>query len=289
MAAHSGALIPHVRNVVPVTFNIAAQSYVEHGGQARFLPPIVQHFDGAPLPDITPFDIKQMAVQSFPTQKNSTRNRQAIAPTRAVIIHGYERGWCHLMRLPNFRQEAPRRKQPASIPWLQIFVRQCDRDSLPHLAALVMFMSLTGARISEALNLRWAEVDLMGRRAILLKTKTSTHSKRGLTDAMAKRLIDLAVGQLPEDRVFRFKSRWSVNERIAAVCRRAGIAYKSPHVCGRHAFATNAMAMGADIKEAMEAGGWKSVDIFIGIYVHVPNADRLVANRFNGISFDVDI
>ena len=49
------------------------------------------------------------------------------------------------------------------------------------------------------------------------------------------------------------------------------------------------MAMGADIKEAMQAGDWKSVDIFIGIYVHVPNADRLVANRFNGISFDVDI
>jgi len=288
MAAHFGALIPHARNV-PVFFNTAAESYIEHGGQARFLPPIIEHFGETLLQDITPFDIKQMALQLFPTQKNSTRNRQAIAPTRAVMIHGYERGWCPLMRLSNFRQEPPQRKQPASIPWLQIFVRQCDRDGLPHLAALVMFMSLTGARVSEAINLRWSEVDLMARRVVLLKTKTSTNSKRGLTDALAKRLIDLAVGHQPEDRVFRFRSRWSVNERIVAVCRRAEIAYKSPHVCGRHAFATNAMAMGADIKEAMEAGGWKSVDIFIGIYVHVPNAERLVANRFNGISFDVDI
>jgi len=289
MAAHLGALISHARNDVH-TFTAAADSYIAHGGQARFLPPIIEFFgEDRPLDTITPFDIKQMALTLYPTQKNSTRNRQAIAPTRAVMIHGYERGWCHLMRLPNFRAEPPRRKVPASIPWLQIFVRQCDRDGLPHLAALVMFMSLTGARISEAINLRWSEVDLMARTAVLLKTKTSTHSRRGLTDAMAKRLIDLAVGQQPEDRVFRFKSRWSVNERIAAVCRRAEIAYKSPHLCGRHSFATNAMAMGADIKEAMQAGDWKSVEIFVGIYVHVPNADRLVANRFNGISFDVDI
>jgi len=193
------------------------------------------------------------------------------------------------MRLPNFRAEAPRRKVPASIPWLQIFIRQCDRDDLPQLAALVMFMSLTGARISEAINLRWSEVDLMARSAVLLKTKTSTYSRRGLTDAMAKRLIDLAVGQQPDDRVFRVRNRKTPYDRIKRVCERAGIAFKSPHLCGRHAFATNAMAMGADIKEAMQAGDWKSVDIFIGIYVHVPNADRLIANRFNGISFDVDI
>lgn len=288
MAAHLGALFPHVRNDV-ITFTAGAESYVAHGGQARFMPPIIEYFGGTPMPSITPFDIKQMALQLYPSQKNSTRNRQALAPARAVMIHGYERGWCNLMRLPNFRQDPPRRKVPASIPWLQIFVRQCDRDGLPHLAALVMFMSQTGARVSEAINLRWAEVDLMARRVLLLKTKTSTNSKRGLTDALAKRLIDLAVGQQPDDRVFRFSSRWSVNERIGAVCRRAEIAYKSPHVCGRHAFATNAMAMGADIREAMDAGGWKSVDIFIGIYVHVNEAERLVANRFNSISFDVDI
>jgi len=29
--------------------------------------------------------------------------------------------------------------------------------------------------------------------------------------------------------------------------------------------------------------------IFIETYVHVQEADRLVANRFNGIAFDVDI
>jgi len=288
MAAHFGALIPHDFNVAH-TFSTTADSYLEHGGEPRYLPPIREYFGEAPLPTITPFAIKQMALTLYDKQSNATRNRVALTPARAVMIHGYERGWCPLIRLPRFKQEPPKRKTPASIPWLQIFVRQCDLDRLPHLAALVMFMSLTGARISEAINLRWSEVDLMRRRAILLKTKTSRNSPRSLTDALAKRLIALAVEQGPEERVFRYRSRHSVAERIAAVCRRAGISYKSPHLCGRHSFATNAMAMGADLKEAMDAGNWKSSVIFIETYVHVHDADKLVANRFNGIAFDTEI
>jgi len=289
MATSLEALISHARNDVP-TFTTGAESYIHHGGEGRYLPPIVEYFgDDRPLASITPFDIKQMALALYPTQSNATRNRSVLAPARAVMIHSYERGWCPLMRLPRFKQEPPKRKIPASIPWLQIFVRQCDIDRLPHLAGLVMFMSLTGARVSEAIELRWSEVDLMQRRSVLLKTKTSSNSKRGLTDAMAKRLLQLAVDTQPDDRVFRYRSRFSVNERIAAVCRRAGISYKSAHLCGRHSFATNAMAMGADLKEAMDAGNWKSSVIFIETYVHVHEADRLVANRFNAISFDSDI
>lgn len=271
------------------TFENAAHSYTAHGGEAKYLKPIVDYLGHRPVAEIAPFDIRQMATELYPGRSGATLNRQALTPARAVMIHGYERGWCPLIRLPRFKQDPPKRKTPASIPWLQIFVRQCDLDGLPHLAALVMFMSLTGARISEAINLRWAEVDLMQRRAILLKTKTSKNSPRSLTDALAKRLISMAIGTGPEDRVFRYRSRHSVAERIGAVCARAGITYKSPHLCGRHSFATNAIAMGSDLKEAMDAGNWKSSVIFIETYVHVPDADRLVANRFNSIAFDVDI
>lgn len=288
MASHFGASIPHVRNGV-ITFATAAESYIANGGEQRYLPPIIEYFGDQPLASITPFDVKQMALTIYPTQSNATRNRQALSPTRAVIIHGYERGWCPLMRLTRFKQDPPKRKSHASPAWLQIFVRQCDLDGLPHLGALVMFMSQTGARVSEAVALRWREVDLVGRRATLLKTKTSRNSVRFLTDAMIARLRALAEanGADPDAHVFRYTSRFSVNERIAAVCHRAGIAYKSPHVCGRHSFATNAIAMGADLRATMEAGDWKSVEVFMGIYVHVENAGRLVADRFNSIEFGV--
>lgn len=285
MAAQLRALIPHTRNTV--SFSTAAASYLEHGGESRYLPAIIEFFGDAPIDAITPFDVKQMAIALYPAAANSTRNRQALTPCRAVLIHAYERGWCHLMRLTRFKQEAVRRKTPASPAWLQIFVRQCDRDGLPHLAALVLFMATTGARISEAVRLRWPEVDLNARKAILLRTKTTTNSVRHLSDQVAARLRHLALA--PEDRVFTYTSRYSVNERIRAVCDRAGISYKSPHLCGRHSFATNALAFDMDIKTAMDAGDWKSSVVFIETYVHAPNASRRVADAFNAVDFSSDL
>ncbi|MEQ1901866.1 MAG: site-specific integrase [Devosia sp.] len=287
MAARQRALIPHVRNVP--SFRSAAESYLEHGGEDRYLKPIVEYFADRPIAEIVPWDIKNMAFALYPDALNSTRNRQALTPARAVMIHGYERGWCPLLRLTRFKEDLPKRKAPASPVWLQLFVRQCDKDGLPHVAALVLFMAFTGARISEAIRLEWPQVDLAGRRVMLLRTKTIKNSPRSLTDELVRRLSALAAGAAPDSRVFRYTSRYSVSERLRAVCGRAGIPYKSPHACGRHSFATNALAMGSDIRTAMDAGGWKSSVVFLETYVHTPNAGRLVADRFNAIDFDPDL
>lgn len=288
MTALVRALIPLARNLP--TFESAAASYTEHGGEDRYLAKIIAHFADTPLAEITPFDVRQMAIALYPDASGSTRNRCAVTPARAVLSHAYDRGWCPLMRIRRFKSDAPTRKNPASPAWLQIFVRQCDIDRLPHLAALVLFMTMTGARISEAVRLCWNEVDLMSRTAVLLITKTSRNSRRFLPDELADRMRALA-GNLanPAARVFRYTSRYSVNERIKAVCFRAGLSYKSPHLCGRHSFATNSLALGSDIRETMEAGDWKSSTIFLEIYVHAKNAGRRVADRFNGIEFDVDL
>jgi len=272
------------------TFRAAADSYVKHGGQARYLKPIVEYFGNKPIAEIVPWDIKQMAMAIYPepNYQNSTRNRQALTPARAVMMHAYERGWCNLIRLTRFKVQPKRRKTPASHGWMQVFMRQCERDGLQHLAAIVLFMSQTGARISEAVRLQWREVDLNGRTAILLKTKTTTNSVRHITDEMVSRMRSLSAAKNPEDRVFRYTSRHSVSERIGAVCERAGISYKSPMMCGRHAFATNAISSGVDIKTAMEAGDWKSSTVFLETYVHTRNAGRSVADRFNSLNYEAD-
>jgi hypothetical protein len=150
MAAQA-ALIPHAGNVP--TFQTTTESYLTHGGEGRYLPPIVEYFADTPITAITPFDVKQMALALYPDCLNSTRNRQALTPARAVLFHGYERGWCHAMRLRSFKEDAPRRKSPASPVWLHIFCRQADADGLQRLSALVLFMAQTGARVSEAVAL----------------------------------------------------------------------------------------------------------------------------------------
>lgn len=271
------------------TFKQAAESYVEHGGCNRYLPRIIEYFGDTLLVDIHPFDIREMAMQLYPDHKNSTRNRHALSPTRAVITHGYDRGWCNLMRLKSFRTDKVRRKVPASFVWLHTFTRQCEKDGLPHLAACVLFMAQTGARVSEAVRLSWPQVDLQGRKALLLRTKTDTNSERFLTDDLVSRFYKLRETAGSNDPVFRYTCRWSVNDRIMAVCKRAGISYKSSHACGRHSFATNAISMGMDIKSAMEAGGWRSASVFIETYVHSRNAGRAAAERFNGYAYDSDL
>lgn len=271
----------HINNATDPTFAEAAQSYLQHGGERRYLDPIVEYFGETPLRAIYPFDLQKMAETLYDEHSNATRNRQAITPARAVMMHAYERGWCQLIRVKRFKEGKPKRPRPASAIWLHAFTRQAEKDGLPHLAAIVIFMAQTGARISEAVALEWAQVDLDARTALLLKTKTGTNSTRHLTDELVTRLRDLRADD-HAGRVFRYTNRHSVNERIKAVCERADIPNKSPHTCGRHTFATTAIEMGVDIKTAMEAGDWKSSSVFLETYVHARvKASRLVADRFN--------
>lgn len=262
---------------------------MEHGGSPKHLARLLPHMGGMLLGDIVPFDILELGKRLYPTQTNATRNRQVITPARAVIYHAAQRRWSPHYRIKNFKEDPPLRKKPASPEWLHVFFRQCDRDRLPHLAAMILFMSTTGARVSEAVRLEWPQVDLVGRTALLLKTKTETNSVRFLTDHVVARLHALRETARPGQRVFRMKCRHSVNERIHAVCERAEIEYKPSHTCGRHAMANNAMALGSDIKSTMVAGGWRSVPIFLGIYVNPRNAGRVVAERFNTHQYDADL
>lgn len=264
------------------TFTEAAESYLAHGGCGRYLPPIVEHFGGRPLRSIYPFDVREMASLLYPDAKGATRNRQALTPARAVIMHGYDRGWCELIRIKRFREEATKPRRPASQVWLSLFTRQADGDGLEHLSALVMFMAHTGARVSEAVALAWPEVDLGARTALLLKTKTDSNSVRYLTDELVARISRLERDGDRRRPVFRYTSRHSVNERIIAVCERAQIPHKSPHLCGRHTFATTAIEAGLDVRTAMDAGGWRSSAVFLQRYVHPRrHAGRMVADRLN--------
>ncbi|MFA5897939.1 MAG: tyrosine-type recombinase/integrase [Hyphomicrobium sp.] len=269
------------------TFRSAAASYIEHGGETRYLPRIIAYLEDRPLTAIAPFDIRQMATELYPSQSNATRNRHAITPARAVLSHAYDRGWGPMMRIRNFKVDKPRRKVPASPVWMFAFLRQCEIDGLLPLAALVLFMHQTGARVSEAIALRWPEVDLINRRVTLLKTKTSTFSIRHLTDELVTRVAALDRNEAKP--AFGYRSRYSINDRIAAVCARADITYKSSHLVGRHSFATNAISGGIDIKTAMDAGDWRSVSVFVETYVHTLDASRTVADQFNAMRYDAKL
>lgn len=263
------------------TFHDAARSYVEHGGETRYLRPLIAYFGDLDVTTITPLAVRTAATELLPHAAPSTRNRQVITPARAVLYHAHELGWRMPARIRLFPAPKQRKTVPAGRRWMETFIDQCDEDDLPHLAALALFMNLTGARVSEAIALTGEHVDLRQRTAMLVKTKTDVMSLRYLPDHLAERLRDLDLQR--GERVFRYTSRFSVNERIAAVCRRAGLPYKSSHTVGRHAFATNALNAGVSVRVAMDAGGWKSSSIFLETYSHTIDAGRTVRDRFNSI------
>lgn len=265
------------------TFSDAAESYIQHGGEQRYLAPLLKRFGDQQVTAITPLGVHNAAAELYPEATPSTRNRQVLTPMRAVLFHAHELGWRMPARIRPLRCPKPKTAPPASRRWLERFIEQCDEDNLPHLAACVLFMNLTGARVSEAIDLLGAQVDLRGRTALLLKTKTDVNSRRFLPDHLLERIRDLGIR--PGERVFRYSSRFSVNERIKAVCERAGLPYKSSHILGRHSFATNALNAGVSVRVAMDAGGWKSSSIFLETYAHSVDAGRVVMDRFNAIHY----
>lgn len=271
------------------TFAEAAASYVEHGGDAKYISRLTAEIGGLALDAIIPFDIKQLALHLFPHQSNSTRNRGVLTPVSAVLNHAHERGWGPVIRLGRFKENRPVRRRAASQIWLHEFVRQCDKDDLPHVAALVLFMSQTGARVSEAIDLKWSDFDLSTRSVVLRKVKNQSNAVRFFADNLVGRLFELQRASTAESRAFKYKCRHSVNERIKAVCQRADLPYKPSHTCGRHAMANNALELGVDIKTTMIAGGWRSTAVFLDTYVNPRNSGRLVADRFNSYQYDADI
>lgn len=267
----------------PHTFAQAAASYVDHGGEARFLPPLIRRWGPQPVADITPLAIHQGAAALYPEASPATRNRQVITPARSVLYHAHELGWRAPARIRLLKAPKARRLPPASRRWIERFTEQCDADGLDHLAACVLFMNMTGARVSEAIALEGQNVDLVRRTALLVKTKTDVDSLRWLPDPLIERIRDL--DPRPGVRVFRYTSRFSVNERMKAVCDRAGLPYKSSHVAGRHAFATNALNAGINVRVAMDAGGWRSASLFMQTYVHSAEAGRVVMDRLNVLAW----
>lgn len=260
------------------TFEEAAVSYLEAGGERTYLPPLIKRFRGRRLGTIKPEELREAARAIYPHGKPSTRNRQGIIPARAVINHAAGKGWCPIISVKNFPVEKVRR-QAADRSWLEQFVARADQDGLPHLAAAVLFMAQNAARVTEAAQVMPEDVDLQSRVITLRHTKTDEWARRHITLELTLRLANL---EMTEGRpVFGYNARFGIYRRMVAVCRRAGLAWRPPHQAGRHSYATNALERGANLKQVMEGGGWATSRMVLEIYAHAQEGGKAIANLFD--------
>lgn len=264
------------------TFLEAAVSYMEAGGETRFMERIIAHFGTTPLVKIDQTAIDQAAAKLYPVTSAATRNRQLYTPVSAVLKHAAARGLCEERRIERPSQPTGR------IRWLkpEEAERLIDACS-PHMRTIVVFLLYTGARCGEALWLDWHEVDLQRRHVTFLNTKNETNRGVPLHPRIVAELANLPgrnaeVFRRPDGMPFSRPKKMtdtSAGSRIKTAfkgaCNRAKIENFSPHDC-RHTWATWHYAANRDLIALKELGGWKSERMVLR-YAHI-NVDHLTSS-----------
>lgn len=152
----------------------------------------------------------------------------------------------------------------ATDDYLDLLLPHCG----PRLAAIVQFMTETAVRVGEAIRLLPDDF-----------TKTRGWPHVGKTKSGEPRLVPLSADTYaaiiaimpaePFERVFGYRSRWSVNNALKRAAKRAKLKYLSPHKIGRHAFAARMLSQGYNLKTVKKAGGWASLSVVNDNYGHL--------------------
>lgn len=251
------------------TFVDAAVSYLENGGEARFVKPLSDHFKNKPLSAIDQAEVEACARKLYPGLAPASINRLVFTPVSAILTHAARRKLCDK---PAFE----RPPQPRSrVRWISY--AEADRliaACAPHLAPLVIFMLFTGCRIGEALALDWRDVDLSRAHAVFLDTKNG--DRRG-TPLHPRALAALAnqphrigpVFRRPDKKPYAPKDDGGgqIKTAFKGACKRAGIADFHPHDC-RHTWATWHYAANRDLGALMALGGWRTIAMVMR-YAHI--------------------
>lgn len=239
----------------------------------------------------------------------STVRRGIVTPIRAVMRHAWRRGWCDP---PAF--EIPREPEGRTRYLLPEEADRLVAAAAPHLRPLLIFLVGTGARLSEALDLQWRDLDLgiefKGARAIFWQTKSG---RRRIAEVPPR--IALALAALPwrDGAVFRWETkrkgeaRGGQAKRIMAYAdrgragggqiksgwrgavTRAGLDFElSPHDL-RHSWASWRYALDHDLLALKREGGWASVGQ-VERYAHLlPQGHTEEIRRFWGFSGDLAV
>jgi integrase len=251
-----------------LTWPKAVALYLQAGKPSRFLVPLSKHWGDATVKDINAGSIRQSAVDLYPSAKNSTRNRQVIVPTLAVINHCAELQLCPPLRMKRFKVDT-KIKKPVTLEWINAFRANADRLDV---GVLALFLFATGARISEALAVRWDDIDLRKRTVLIRQSKLGNERSAHIPSELF-----VALANLPKDKEPFAVAYTTARDAWARATQAAGIAPLTFHSC-RHGFATALHDKGVGVKTIAKHGGWKSAQHLFNTYLHA-NEDATITDR----------
>lgn len=256
-----------------LTFAQAAMLYRSAGKPVRFLERVEDYWKDTLVKDITAGAIRQSALTIYPKVSGATRNRQVIVPTQAIINHASESDLCPRIKVKRFKVET-KIKVPATLEWVQALMAHSE----PHVGGLALFMFLTGARISEAVRLRWTDVDLKARTAKIGQRKVGNERLAHLPPPLVVALANMP--REPGKPVFLYTNRTSSIKPWYAAIEAAGIEPLSFHSC-RHGLATALLQAGVDPITTAMLGGWKTPRHVFETYGHASD-DTTLTDKISG-------
>ncbi len=251
-----------------LTWPKAVALYMGAGKSSRFLTRLTEYWRDVKIADINSGSIRQAGIDLYPAAKNSTRNRQVIVPTLAVINHCAELGHCPHMKMRRFKVDT-KIKQPVTLEWINAFRAAADRDDV---GVLSLFLFGTGARITEALSVRWSDIDFRKRQVLIRQTKLGSERTAHLPADLF-----MALANLPRDKEPFAIAYTTARDAWARAVMAAGIEPLTFHSC-RHGFATALDDKGVGVKTIAALGGWKSAQHLFQTYLHA-NKDTTLTDR----------
>jgi integrase len=251
-----------------LTWPKAVALYIGAGKSSRYLVPLLTYWGDAKIADINSGSIRQSAIDLYPKAVNSTRNTQVITPTLAVINHCAELQLCQPLRMKRLKIDT-KVKKPATLEWINAFRSHADRMDI---GVLALFMFGTGARISEALAVRWEDVDFKKRTVLIRQSKLGNERVAHLPPG-----IFVALANLPRDREPFAIPYMTARDAWDRTVKAAGIEPLTFHSC-RHGFATALHHKGVGVKTIARLGGWRSAKQLFECYLHA-DEDATITDR----------
>lgn len=235
-----------------LTFAAAASSYIAAGGQTNFIKPITNYLGLNRIASkITQAVVDAAAVALYPKATPATRNRQVYTPVSAILRHA---GIKLDLRRPKGAQGVPRRSwlRPEQFEALATAAMAEDGE----FGALIVLLCYTGLRLSEALRIECAGVDLNAGEALCDQTKNGDPRTVYLPDRVIAALKNHPRGVDRKDRLFRWSKSAEIYLLAERVYAKAGVDHgDAPFHILRHTFGAWMTRVGADL---VATGAWRS-------------------------------
>jgi integrase len=265
------------------TWAEAVNLYLDLGGDARYLAPLVLRWGTWRLAAITPLEIARAGREIYPNCKPATIDRQLYTPVISVMRCAAQANLCPMpaIKRPTVKRAKVSPSDDASIDTLMAAKGKIEfkagsrgearqKAARTRLRALVLIMSLTGCRVSEAVRVERRDVrlDVATPDVLFRDTKNGDPRRAILPAELVEALRALPDGQ-PESRLLGYSSRYTAAQALERACAASGVAHVSPHQVGRHTFAARLLDAGHTLKTVQEAGGWKDIGIVARTYGHL--------------------